>query len=316
MHHLVFLVYVLALIAGVACSANLFARRHHYQGLTQALTVNWAVGVFTVWGASVLYASANLVGDLLPATHGGNPPSLDYVEIFLAGAGIIIAAMVPLIARQTNAELSLGKARLNHFSLLGLLAALGSFALIMLGDYWRLVGVLIPVCALAVAISRDRYLSYRYAVSAKKGLITTSDSAKSIICRRLSAVLPLCYMAFGLAEGFLFGDLVVERGVTLSLPLIYLCASLALWWFVDQNFSRPEPEATPSENVHPRRPKLLTDKEFEVVSAVYQGLSNKQVADRLCMAPSTVKNHLYSVFKKLEVSNRVALIQCLRSEQN
>ncbi|MGQ0622072.1 MAG: response regulator transcription factor [Panacagrimonas sp.] len=51
----------------------------------------------------------------------------------------------------------------------------------------------------------------------------------------------------------------------------------------------------------------LTAREHEVVMAVSQGLSFKQAARKIGVAPSTVANHLYRVYRKLGVSSRTEL---------
>ena len=51
----------------------------------------------------------------------------------------------------------------------------------------------------------------------------------------------------------------------------------------------------------------LTAREREVVYAVTQGLSFKQAARRIGVAPSTVANHLYRVYRKLGVHGRTEL---------
>ncbi|MFG0259099.1 MAG: LuxR C-terminal-related transcriptional regulator [Phycisphaerales bacterium JB041] len=53
----------------------------------------------------------------------------------------------------------------------------------------------------------------------------------------------------------------------------------------------------------------LTPREREVVELVAQGLSNREVAQRLCRSPRTIENHLRSVYQKLDVRNRVAMIR-------
>ena len=52
----------------------------------------------------------------------------------------------------------------------------------------------------------------------------------------------------------------------------------------------------------------LTRRETEVARLVSQGLANKVVAAQLGVAEGTVKTHLYSIYQKLRVSNRVGLI--------
>ena len=49
---------------------------------------------------------------------------------------------------------------------------------------------------------------------------------------------------------------------------------------------------------------ILTKREREIVSSVCRGLSYKEVARPLGIAPSTVSNHIYRVFEKLGVTSR------------
>lgn len=51
----------------------------------------------------------------------------------------------------------------------------------------------------------------------------------------------------------------------------------------------------------------LTAREREIVMAVSQGLSFKQAARKIGVAPSTVANHLYRVYRKLGVGSRTEL---------
>ncbi len=52
----------------------------------------------------------------------------------------------------------------------------------------------------------------------------------------------------------------------------------------------------------------LTDREREVLDLLVQGLTNKQIADRLVISPNTVKRHLKAVFEKLGVNTRAAAV--------
>lgn len=51
----------------------------------------------------------------------------------------------------------------------------------------------------------------------------------------------------------------------------------------------------------------LTSREREIVQAVAHGLSFKQAARKIGVAPSTVANHLYRIYRKLGVNSRTAL---------
>ncbi len=56
----------------------------------------------------------------------------------------------------------------------------------------------------------------------------------------------------------------------------------------------------------------LTQREREVALLVADGLRSREVADRLSIAPQTVKSHLKTIFDKLGVRNRVELSRRLR----
>jgi DNA-binding NarL/FixJ family response regulator len=65
------------------------------------------------------------------------------------------------------------------------------------------------------------------------------------------------------------------------------------------------------EGTNPNFPQwdgALTEREREIIVLVSQGLSNKDIADRLCISTITVRHHLTSIFDKLGVSNRQKLL--------
>jgi DNA-binding CsgD family transcriptional regulator len=53
---------------------------------------------------------------------------------------------------------------------------------------------------------------------------------------------------------------------------------------------------------------LLTRREREVAQLVCEGRSNKEIAQNACLSLATVKKHLHSVFRKLEVPSRTRLV--------
>jgi DNA-binding CsgD family transcriptional regulator len=73
---------------------------------------------------------------------------------------------------------------------------------------------------------------------------------------------------------------------------------------------RLRPAAPAASGSGRRRPygwESLTEGEHGVIELVAQGLTNRQVADRLFVSPYTVDFHLRSVFRKLAVKSRVEL---------
>src|ERR1700681_203759 len=53
---------------------------------------------------------------------------------------------------------------------------------------------------------------------------------------------------------------------------------------------------------------LLSKREMDVVRSLAEGLTNREIAERMGLSPHTVKNYLFRVFDKLGVSNRTELL--------
>lgn len=53
---------------------------------------------------------------------------------------------------------------------------------------------------------------------------------------------------------------------------------------------------------------LLSKRELEVVRCLAEGLTNREIAERLALSQHTVKNYLFRVFEKTGVSNRLELL--------
>jgi len=51
----------------------------------------------------------------------------------------------------------------------------------------------------------------------------------------------------------------------------------------------------------------LTRREFEILFAVVDGCTNKEIAEKLTISEQTVKHHLTRIFGKVGVSNRLEL---------
>ncbi len=61
----------------------------------------------------------------------------------------------------------------------------------------------------------------------------------------------------------------------------------------------------------------LSKRESEIISLISKGFSNDEIATKLTISISTVKRHIYNIFKKLDVSSRTQLIMFVNtSEKN
>jgi two-component system, NarL family, nitrate/nitrite response regulator NarL len=61
---------------------------------------------------------------------------------------------------------------------------------------------------------------------------------------------------------------------------------------------------------------LLSKRELEVVQYLAQGLTNREIAERMGLSQHTIKNYLFRVFDKLGVSSRVELLFMTLSQGN
>ncbi len=56
----------------------------------------------------------------------------------------------------------------------------------------------------------------------------------------------------------------------------------------------------------------ITDREFEVVQQICDGLTNKEIASKLCISVNTVNNHVANIFDKMGVRSRIDLLKILK----
>jgi DNA-binding NarL/FixJ family response regulator len=69
---------------------------------------------------------------------------------------------------------------------------------------------------------------------------------------------------------------------------------------INHNIKRSEKDA--------KKEFKLTKKELEVLALLPKGLSIKNMALQLYLTEATIKSHMYSIYRKLEVSNRIQAI--------
>lgn len=67
-------------------------------------------------------------------------------------------------------------------------------------------------------------------------------------------------------------------------------------------------EALPMRVIDAKGTELLSRREQDVVRCVAEGLSNREIAQRLGLTEHTVKNYLFRIFDKLGVSKRVEVV--------
>jgi len=73
-----------------------------------------------------------------------------------------------------------------------------------------------------------------------------------------------------------------------------------------------------TKQIHESQSELsrLTEREREVLELLAQGLTNKEIAEKLVITANTVKRHLKAVFEKLNVHTRSAATAKVTGERN
>ncbi|WP_175615189.1 response regulator transcription factor [Piscibacillus halophilus] len=61
-------------------------------------------------------------------------------------------------------------------------------------------------------------------------------------------------------------------------------------------------------------PNPLTERETEVIKLIAEGLSTKEIAQKLFLTYGTVRNYISVIFDKLEVSNRVEAVSKIKEK--
>lgn len=103
-------------------------------------------------------------------------------------------------------------------------------------------------------------------------------------------------------------DRVVPEGTSFSLLLFFLTWNILNLTYSAKHFFRP-----PESDASFLRSALMesygvTNREYRIIELIAEGRANKQIASELNISEQTVKNHIYSIYKKTGVFSRVELI--------
>ena len=102
------------------------------------------------------------------------------------------------------------------------------------------------------------------------------------------------------------------RDASTNVPLAYIERLLAL--LRGERVQEGTSPAAPSAPT-PAHPLLdpLTERELEVLRLIAAGLSNREIADRLVLALSTVKSYVNTIYSKLQVQSRTQAVARARA---
>jgi DNA-binding CsgD family transcriptional regulator len=280
MNHLYFAFYGISLLSGFMLFGILISNEkiRHSQRFNSFLQVYLTVSAFVLVATSCLYIKVNMVGGQIT----------DYV--FFSSIPLFLASLAFLIIRHESLALNAPVySQLKYWLLLSIFAGLTLSGFIWcLPSNFYIVGILSSIVIFIVMLVSNYLLLRPYKKSNDKR-------------HKISNIMTLQSIVLPMLEFVFLHEELGQIGMSLSMPLVYIINNLLIWRFRDELFPVNQ---TRTINL----PTILTSKEQQVVQYVVKGLSNKLIADQLNISPSTVKNHLYTIYKKLDVTNRVALM--------
>lgn len=97
--------------------------------------------------------------------------------------------------------------------------------------------------------------------------------------------------------------------------IVLVCLALVSFGFILRKYwvSREEILATPDQTQKEKLKLLgISDREFEVLIKISEGLSNQDIASHLFISENTVKTHLSNIFSKLNAKRRTEAINKAR----
>ena len=124
----------------------------------------------------------------------------------------------------------------------------------------------------------------------------------------MSAVLRELRDPAGLALAFLTGAVNMAIGVRPVLAAGAAIAVLAVRLVAGLAWPRPAPAVVPTSHDHPTASgSMLSRRELEVAALVADGLSNREIGDKLFITERTVDNHVQHIFNKLNSNSRAQI---------
>jgi LuxR family maltose regulon positive regulatory protein len=136
-----------------------------------------------------------------------------------------------------------------------------------------------------------------------------SDAADAALAQALFLARPEGHMRLFLDLGWPLGKLLERSAASAPIAGDYvrdLLAAFHLEREAQRNRKAEVPSLIPTSAEALADP--LTERELEVLHLLAEGLSNKEIATRLIVAPSTVKQHLKNIYGKLDVHSRTQAV--------
>ena len=79
-------------------------------------------------------------------------------------------------------------------------------------------------------------------------------------------------------------------------------------WFTPEQVEIPPPPVIDEDGLPAPWNLIISRREHEVLDLLARGNTNQEISEALSISPHTVKTHVYNLFKKIQVSNRLEAV--------
>jgi DNA-binding CsgD family transcriptional regulator len=99
-------------------------------------------------------------------------------------------------------------------------------------------------------------------------------------------------------------------------PLLFIALFALTLFFLVNHFNHPAYFAGTKLTDYFKEKFSITEREGDIIFHVIHGHSNQVIGEKLCISIRTVESHLYSIFQKLGIKNRVQLVNLIQTNKN
>ena len=107
----------------------------------------------------------------------------------------------------------------------------------------------------------------------------------------------------------------IELLKIVALPSYFLTINIFNLIFVLKYFNTPSFIANNKLTNYFKQKYDITDKQSEIIELIIEGVTYKQIAEKLFISPKTVDNHVQNIYKKLNVNSKMQLSHFVRSNE-
>jgi DNA-binding CsgD family transcriptional regulator len=146
-----------------------------------------------------------------------------------------------------------------------------------------------------------------------------ADYRQKKVARHFSLIYLICFGTSSLITSRLILPYFIPYTVSLMVfsffvvnlpPLLYLFFSLQKLSLDSEHSATQESDLRDFCIVH-----KISKREQEIIELMLRGMSNADIENTLFISPHTVKNHIYNIYQKLGVKNRVQVSNLIRDRQ-